>query len=161
MASTYPTPSEIEVRQMLGMLFGNDLKISAADTMSVEPAPGKAAAVFVADDGTPVTACVCDMQFAAFAGAALTRIPKGGAEDAARSGELTANMLGNLHEVMNICSRLFMSASSPHLKLDKLYASAAELPENAKSILGSIKGRLDLKVNIPGYGDGHLSFLST
>lgn len=101
------------------------------------------------------------MKFAAFAGAALTKIPLGGAEDAAESGELTENMLGNLYEVMNICSRLFMDSSSPHLKLDKLYASISDLPDNALALVNAITGRLDLKVNIPGYGEGHLSFLST
>lgn len=161
MATTHPTPREVEVRQMLGMLFGNDLTISEAEELPVSVESNNAAALYVADDGTPVTACVCDMNFAAFAGSALTKIPPGGAEDAASSGELTENMMGNLNEVMNICSRLFMSGSSPHLRLDKMYASIAELPDNAKTMLDTVSGRLDLKVSIPGYGEGHLAFLAT
>ena len=161
MATTHPTPRDIEVRQMLAMLLGNDLEISEVDALPTDAESSVAAAVFVADDDTPVTACVCDMNFAAFAGSALTKIPPGGAEDAAKSGELTDNMLGNLNEIMNICSRLFMSGNSPHLRLDKLYASISELPENARALVDSISGRLDLKVSIPGYGEGHLSFLAT
>ena len=161
MATVHPTPREIEVRQMLAMLFGNELEINEAEALPTGTDSGHPTAVFTADDGTPVTACVCDMNFAAFAGCALTKIPPGGAEDAAKSGELTENMLGNLHEVMNICSRLFMDSSSPHLKLDKLYASISELPDNARTLVDSVAGRLDLKVNIPGYGEGHLSFLAT
>lgn len=161
MATTHPTPREVEVRQMLGMLFGNDLTISEAEELPVSVESNNAAALYVADDGTPVTACVCDINFAAFAGSALTKIPPGGAEDAASSGELTENMMGNLNEVMNICSRLFMSGSSPHLRLDKMYASIAELPDNAKTMLDTVSGRLDLKVSIPGYGEGHLAFLAT
>ena len=161
MATTHPTPQEIEVRQMLGMLYGNDLEINPVDPLATGADSGHAAAVFIDDNGTPVSACVCDMKFAAFAGAALTKIPLGGAEDAAESGKLTENMLGNLYEVMNICSRLFMDSSSPHLKLDKLYASISDLPDNALALVNAITGRLDLKVNIPGYGEGHLSFLST
>ena len=161
MATTHPTPRDIEVRQMLAMLFGNDLTISETDALPTGADSGNAAAVFISDDDNPVTACVCDMKFAAFAGAALTRIPVGGAEDAAESGELTENMIGNLHEVMNICSRLFMSGNSPHLRLDKLYTKIAEVPENALTMLDSIAGRLDLKVSIPGYGEGQIAFLST
>jgi len=161
MATIHPTPREIEVRQMLAMLFGNDLTISESEELPVSAESNNAAALYVADDGTPVTACICDMNFAAFAGSALTKIPPGGAEDAAKSGELTDNMMGNLNEVMNICSRLFMSGSSPHLRLDKMYASITELPENAKTMFDAVSGRLDLKVSIPGYGEGHLAFLAT
>jgi hypothetical protein len=161
MATIHPTPRDVEVRQMLAMLFGNDLTISEAEELPVSVESKNAAALYVADDGTPVTACVCEINFAAFAGSALTKIPPGGAEDAASSGELTENMMGNLNEVMNICSRLFMSGSSPHLRLDKMYASIAELPENAKTMLDTVSGRLDLKVSIPGYGEGYLAFLAT
>lgn len=160
MASIHPTPRDIEVKQMLGMLFG-DVDISEADELPTGNDSGNAAAVFVSDDDQPVTACVCDMKFAAFAGAALTKIPVGGAEDAAESGELTDNMLGNLNEVMNIISRLFMSGSSPHLRLEKTYAKIAEIPESAATMLQGIAGRLDLKVSIPGYGEGHIAFLAT
>ena len=146
---------------MLGMLFGNDLTIDEVEALPTDSGSGNAAAVFVSDDGTPVTACVCDMNFAAFAGSALTKIPPGGAEDAAKSGDLTDNMVGNLHEVMNICSRLFMSGSSPHLRLDKTHAKIADIPENAASMLQAIAGRLDLKVKIPGYGEGQIAFLAT
>ena len=161
MATIFPTPSEIEVRQMLSMLFGNDLEINPVDALETDAGSSTVAAIFIDDEGSPVTTCVCDMNFAAFAGSALTRIPIGGAEDAVESGELTENMLGNLHEVMNICSRLFMDSNSPHLKLDKLYASISETPENARTLIESISGRLDLKVQIPGYGAGCLSFLAT
>jgi len=161
MATIHPTPREAEVRQMLGMLFGNNLTISEVDALPTGMESGNAAAVFLADDNTPVTACVCDMKFAAFAGSALTKIPVGGAEDAAESGELTENMVGNLNEVMNICSRLFMNSSTPHLRLEKTYNSPDELPDNARSMLDATVGRADYHVAIPGYGDGIISFLAT
>ncbi|MGB5540669.1 MAG: hypothetical protein WBO37_11305, partial [Gammaproteobacteria bacterium] len=161
MAIIHPTPKEIEVRQMLTMLYGSKLTVSTGEALATDADCGYAAAVFVSDDGTPVTACVCDMQFAAFAGAALTRIPRGAAEDAVKSGKLSENMQGNLKEVMNICSRLFMDDNSPHLKLDNLYESIGVLPDSARSLMDSVQGRLDLIISIPDYGDGKLSFLST
>ena len=162
MSSTHPLPQEIEIRQMLGMLFGDDLEIKSADAPLDTGADSKnAAAVFVSDSGEPVTACICDLPFAAFAGAALSMIPKGGAEDAARSGDLTETMLGNLHEIMNICSRLFMKSDTPHLKLEKLYVTIKDLPENARAMVDAIEDQLHFQVTIPGYGDGYLSFLAT
>ena len=70
-------------------------------------------------------------------------------------------MQGNLKEVMNICSRLFMDDNSPHLKLDNLYESIGALPDSARSLMDSVQDRLDLIISIPDYGDGKLSFLST
>jgi len=162
MSSIHPLPQEIEIRQMLGMLFGDELEIKSAETpLDTGADSNNAAALFVSDDGEPVTACICDLPFAAFAGAALSMIPKGGAEDAAKSGDLSETMLGNLHEIMNICSRLFMKSDSPHLKLENIYSSIKDLPENAREMVGTVKDQLHFQVTIPGYGDGHLSFLAT
>jgi hypothetical protein len=62
---------------------------------------------------------------------------------------------------MNICSRLFISDKTPHLKLDALYDGPDALPEAARSMLDSAEGRADLRISIPGYGEGNISFLST
>ncbi len=110
---------------------------------------------------SPVTACCCDLPFAAYSGAALSMIPRGGAEDAAKSGDLSEMMRGNLHEIMNICSRLFITDATPHLKLDALYDNPDALPEAARSMVATATGRTDLKISIPGYGEGNISFLST
>lgn len=70
-------------------------------------------------------------------------------------------MLGNLREIMNICSRLFMYNSSPHLRLENVYTSRDALPEPVRAMVDTSKGRGDFKVKIPGYGGGSLSFLAT
>ena len=70
-------------------------------------------------------------------------------------------MRGNLHEIMNICSRLFITNETPHLKLDALYDSPDALPGSARSMVDAAAGRSDYRVTIPGYGEGNISFLST
>ena len=70
-------------------------------------------------------------------------------------------MLGNIHEVMNVCSRLFMDANSPHLRLDTVYASLSDAPESVPEIINVCQGRVDCNVEIPNYGCGNRSFLST
>lgn len=159
--STFVIPKEIEVKQMLGMLYDSGLEVQPTDSLPTESGSKSLIAVYVDDDDQPVTACACDYNFTAFAGAALTKIPKGGAEDAASSGDFSEMMLCNLNEVMNICSRLFMDSTTPHLRLDKTYGSPDEVPDNMKSIISGSGGRSDFDVVIPGYGDGKITFLTT
>ena len=161
MSTIHPYPNDAQLQEMLGMLFGNDLKINPGDPVATDADSKSIVAVFVSADGSPATACFCDLPFAAYCGAALSMIPKGGAEDAANSGELTEMMRGNLNEIMNICSRLFISNDTPHVKLETLYDRAGELPDNARAMVDATTGRSDFKVLIPGYGEGHISFLST
>ena len=160
MTTLHPVPQENQIRQIFGMLFGDELVLdtgkpdTADDTKSLY-------ALFINDEGKHVTACVCDHNFAAFAGSALTKIPVGGAEDAAKSGEFTEMMLSNLHEIMNICSRLFMNNTSPHLRLETVYPSADSVPDNARIMIDACQERVDFTVSIPGYGTGSVSFLCT
>lgn len=161
MSTIHVFPTDTQVHEMLGMLFGSALKINPVDPVATDADSNSMVAVFVNNEGSPATACVCDLPFAAFSGAALSMIPKGGAEDAARSGQLSEMMRGNLHEIMNICSRLFISNDTPHVRLETLYDKAEELPDNARAMVDAATGRSDFKVLIPGYGEGHISFLST
>jgi len=161
MSTNFAVPKEVEVQEMLGMLYDAGLTVKSGENQAIEAGSKNLIAVYVDDADQPVTACACDYNFTAFAGAALTKIPKGGAEDAASSGDFSGTMLGNLNEVMNICSRLYMNSSTPHLRLDKTYSSPDDVPEDVKPILSNSAGRADYDVSIPGYGDGKLAFLST
>jgi len=160
MTTIHPVPKDTDIRQILGMLFGDDLELDSGKSESPDDTH-TIYAIYINDEGKHVTACVCDHNFAAFAGSALTRIPIGGAEDAAKTGEFTEMMLNNLHEIMNICSRLFMNTSSPHLKLETVYPAPDKVPDDARVMLDACQERVDFTVSIPGYGKGGLSFLCT
>lgn len=160
MATQFKLPKESELKEMLNMLY-DGLEIKPGDAVSTDKGSKTMVAVFVDDQNHPVTACAADYNFTAFAGAALTRIPKGGAEDAASSGDFSEMLLGNFYEVMNICSRLFMDSSTPHLRLEKSYKSIDELPDNVSSMIAATTGKASFDVTIQNYGEGKLSFLAT
>ena len=153
----YVTPKDVDVKAMLAMLLG--------DNLEVKPAPGALDtskglyALYVDDTDAPVAACVCDPAFAAYAGGALSMLPPGGAEDAAKSGELSDVMVDNTYEVMNICSRLLMTDSTPHLRLQKLYKDMGEIPEGGRSVVTKPSKRVDFDLKVPRYGSGRLSLL--
>lgn len=160
--SEFVTPKKIEVQQMLGMLYDN--QITVVDSAPIEEAANDKTivAVFVDDNDAPVTVCTCDFSFTAYAGGALTKIPKPGTDEAAESGEFSPMLLGNLYEVMNICSRLFMSSATPHLRLEKTYQPGEAMPDGVDVLIkGDGKSVAGFTVNIDGYGDGALTFVAS
>lgn len=160
MPGLYPVPKENEVHEILSMLYGDELVLDTGEPVPV--ANGSSMfAVYINDEGEPSTACVCNYNFAAFASSSLTRIPVGGAEDAAETGDFSEMMLSNLHEIMNICSRIFMNNRSPHIKLDTVYKSLDDAPDNVRTMFDNTEEHIDFSVTIPGYGDGAISFMCT
>jgi len=158
MATAYPMPDGPKILQMLGLLF-DGLEVKLGGTFDQTPAGGAWFGVFVADNGEPVALCGADANLAATFGAAFSMLPVGAAKDAAKHRELTSVMVDNLREIMNICTRLVMDATSPHLKLDQIYPSKS-LPAPATALLGAPKTRREFQVQLPKYGGGVLTFLS-
>tara|TARA_R110002111_G_scaffold157978_4_gene224696 strand:- start:392 stop:859 length:468 start_codon:yes stop_codon:yes gene_type:complete len=152
MTKRFVVPSTESVADMLSMLYGNDVD---ATEMPDKTIAGAFAASFVCDDGDLVAVCVCDPAFVAYSGAVLSMMPVGGAEDMLESGEFTKTSVDNFYEVINVCSRLLMSDSSAHLKLDKVYR-----PEDAVAVVGGFSARVTVgfKLKIPRYGVGKMIF---
>ncbi len=156
MSSSFLVPNQSNVLAVVTMLFGDDAKVQPVDSA---PSGEALCAVYLSDDDNPVAAVVCDAAFGAFAGSALSMIPTGGAEDAAKSGELSDAMVDNLYEVMNICSNLFMDDSTPHLRLGPLHKKVGEVSEDVQTLLGKAEGP-SFQVDIPRYGSGVLRLMS-
>ena len=155
MSTSFPLPRIEEIRNTFGMLFGEGVKIEKVDEADTTRFIG----LFIDDDVEPVAAFTSDLPFTCFAGAALSMIPVNGAEDALTSDEPTEMMEANLHEIINIGSRWFMDASSPHLRLDAVY-ELDDLPDDAEDLLKTPAAE-HFHVSIPNYGAGSFSCIST
>jgi hypothetical protein len=158
MATAYPLPDGAKIVQLLGILF-DGLDVKPGGTFDQTPAGGAWFGVFVTDGGAPVALCGADANLAASFGGALSMLPVAAAKDAAKERQLTDVMIENVREIMNICTRLVMDATSPHLKLDQLYP-AKSLPAPALALLGAARGRREFQVQLPKYGGGVLTVLS-
>jgi hypothetical protein len=152
--AAHPLPDIAQVKDLLGMLF-DGLSVKLGPKLDVSQKATNYIGVYVSDDGTPVALCGCDMAFAANSGAALSMLPPNVAKEAVKDKELTPVMLANLHEVMNICTRLMLHDDSPHLKLRELCVQSA-LPPPAAAILAAAKGRIDFEIGIGKYAPGVL-----
>lgn len=158
MATAYPLPDASKILQMLGLLFdGLDVKLGG--TFDQTPGGGAWFGVFVADSGEPVALCGADANLAATLGCAFSMLPPGMAKEVAKTRDLTDVMIGNMREIMNICTRLVMDSASPHLKLEQIY-SRKSLPASAAALLGAPTGRREFQVQVQKYGGGVLTFLT-
>ncbi len=158
MDTKFNIPADRETLGVLSMLYGDGLVVKKAEeNPSIED--DALVGLFVDQEGKTVAACACDVPFAAYGGAALSMMPKGGAEDAAESGEISSVMQENVYEVMNICSRLLMNDSTPHLKLSDMYEGLDKVPDDSAEVIKSASG-IKFEVEIPNYGKGHLSIVT-
>ncbi len=154
--SRYKTPNEIDVKSLLGVLF-DGMKIKSSEDLDVS-ATGGYLGLYVDDEGNPVTACVCDMAFAAYSACSLTMLPPPVAQSSVDSGTLEENMVDNLGEVFNILSRLFMTNETDHLKYEVAHDSQS-IPAEIAELFNDSSKSATFEISIPRYGDGKLSML--
>lgn len=159
MATAYPLPDQKKVEQILGLLF-DGLEVKPGGAFDQTPAGGSWFGVFISDNGDTVALCGADANLAASMGAALSMLPPAIAKEAAKSKTLTDVMVDNMREIMNICTRLVMEGGAAHLKLDKCFDTKS-LPPPAAKMLGSSAGRREFQLQLPKYGGGVLSLIST
>jgi hypothetical protein len=150
--------SVLDCKRMLAPLY-NGLTVEAAG-VKVEENDAALYAVYIDDENNPVSLCAFEPKFCAYMGGALTMVPADAANEAAESASFSDLMMGNIHEVMNILSRLYMEGSSPHLRLSFVRKSAADLTDAEKAVMGSVADRLDMKMGLPQYGESHCSLLT-
>ncbi|MGJ8687140.1 MAG: hypothetical protein ACSHWQ_06645 [Spongiibacteraceae bacterium] len=155
MSTSFDIPSNESVSSMLAMLYGSDIETVTADDNVVD---GSYVARFIDDNGALVGACICDPQFIGFSGAALSMIPKGGAEDMIEENDFSTTVMENFYEVMNICTTLLMTSSKNHLKLDDTLPYADVAGDLAALDASSV---VSFSVEIPKYGKGKMIYKVT
>ena len=157
--STVLLPAAKDVRDMLSGLVGKEVSVSPGAPVTPEPDRPVTVAIFTAPDMSVNALCVMDLGASAYTAAALALLPPGGAQDAVEEDkELSPMLLEALHEVVNVLSALFNTPGAPHSKLNKLVADGEDVPGDIAGMLAGFN-RLDLAIEVPGYGKGGLSLV--
>ena len=104
--------------------------------------------------------CQVDLAVAAFLGAALAMVPAGGAEEAVKDGDLGANLTDAYSEVANIMAGLLCSDGYPHVRWVSIAKSLGALDDDDKAIMAKPHKRIDVEVDIEGYGAGKMTILT-
>ncbi|GAT71119.1 hypothetical protein HS048_36185 [Planomonospora sp. ID91781] len=150
--STLPAPKAI--KDLFEDMLGRGVTVGITDPAVAESLRKAVVALYV-DNSRKLTAVVgFDLHLASFAGAAIGLIPVGGAEASIEDGELTPMLSDNVREICNILTGLLNQQDLPHLKLYEAYMPGEAAPADATSRLLALGARLDLKVDIAGYGSG-------
>jgi hypothetical protein len=157
--STVLLPAAKDVRDMLSSLVGKEVSVSPGAPVTPEPNRPVTVAIFTAPDMSVNALCVMDLGASAYTAAALALLPAGGAQDAVEEDkELSPMLLEALHEVVNVLSALFNTPGAPHSKLNRLVADGEDVPGDVAGMLAGFN-RLDLTIEVPGYGKGALSLV--
>ena len=157
--STVLLPAAKDVRDMLSGLVGKEVAVSPGAPVTPEPNRPVTVAIYTAPDMSVNALCIMDLGASAYTAAALALLPAGGAQDAVEEDkELSPMLLEALHEVVNVLSALFNTPGAPHSKLNKLVADGEEVPGDIVGMLAGFN-RLDLALEVPGYGKGALSLV--
>ena len=149
-------PNPKDVRDLLESLFGKDITVSPGDPVSLNDKP--AVAVYVDPTMATTALCLVDIRLAAWLAGALALLPKGGLEDAIDEGELSVMHLEAVYEVVNIAASMFNGEGVNHSKLHKLHAPGEPVPGDIAGLAAAFN-RIDLKVDVAGYGSGNLSIV--
>jgi hypothetical protein len=148
-------PTAKEVGDALTTMLRRQVK---ATPTQAKPASIKMAGLYGSgSDRSAVAMCMSDLPFAAFSGAAFSMIPPDAAKDCIKANELDEFMQDNFGEVLNVLSRLFGEHDNKRIFLVNKFFPPNALPVDASQSLTTGVKKLDLEIEIDGYGKGVLA----
>ena len=154
-------PAPKEVRDLLEDLLGRPVAVNPANPVLAEDVPRTMVSLYV-DDTLRLAAVIgLELSLAVYAGAALGLVPPGGAQDSVAEGVVSPMVAENVTEVCNIMAGLLNRPGGPHIRMHQRYLPGQAPPTDAASWLLALGRRLDLNVEVGGYGGGRLSVALT
>ena len=155
---TLTMPAAADVRELVNGL------LDRAVTVTAEPRPvlpGRSVHVvgsYVDDAGEVRAVALSDHVLGTVLGAALALVPAPRVEEAVAKGEVPADLADNTREVLNVAASLFNTGEA-HLKLAETWVAPEPVGDAAVEFLRVPCQRSDLRVVVPGYGEGVLALL--
>ena len=139
---------------MLEGLLGRSVDVLDGQPMQAADLARSVRAVYI-DDAHQMSAVVgLDLPLAANIGAALGLVPPGGAKACVEDKELSPMLAENVSEVCNVLTTVLNREGNPHLRLLQVFLPGQDAPSDAMGQLLALGCRLDLNVNVAGYGTG-------
>lgn len=152
-----PMPTRHAVRSLIEGLIGRDVDI--ADAEPVPPKATNVVAVYVTDQLQVSALAIVNLEAAARFGGALAMLPKGGVDDAIDNKDLHQALKDNCYEVLNVLSAVFNVPDAPHVRLYEMYGPNGAVPADIAALSATVGNRMDVGLNISGYGPGLLSIV--
>lgn len=154
-------PDRKQIKDLFEGLLGRDVAVS--DGSPVEPGarPAPLVGLYVDDRNQLSAVVLMDLRLAAYSGAALGLVPKGGADAAIQDRELSPMLTENAAELLNVLAAPIGDASGVHQRLYQTVTPDQVLPDDAAAWAVTLGRRTDLTLDVRAYGSGVLSIVST
>ncbi|HEY0118143.1 MAG TPA: hypothetical protein VGC04_05125 [Cellulomonas sp.] len=150
-----PLPVAQEVRELVEGLLGRTVEARPAHLgVDLKQNRENLVGTYVTDGGYVAALVLVDLAAAARLGAALGLAPRSAADDAVKSGLLPVQLGDNVAEVLNVAASLFNADGAPHLRLLSVYGGDVPAPADVAQWARSFAPRVDLELDISGYGTG-------
>lgn len=153
-----PLPSALEVRELLEGLVGRDFDARTGAKM-VDPAKGACVAEYVDDTMQLRALVVADIALASAAGSAIGLIPAKEVAASIKYKEMSQAQVDNFTEILNVMASMFNADGAPHLRLGNVSVPGVALPGDVAEHVMSYVPRLDVTLEVQGYGSGDLSVI--
>ena len=154
-------PGPKEVRDLLGDMLDKEIELKPSPPFAVSNYAPATVAVYVDDSLVVRSVIVLDLALSAYAGGALALVPPGAATQAVEDGELSATFTEPLQEVLNIAASLFNAPGAPHVRLYAVHNAGTLAPHDVRARTQVLGRRMDLWVDVAGYGKGRLAVVLT
>lgn len=159
MPPSFIVPDVKEISKMLTTLLGREVKVTKGDRIRTGARDKYTLGVFVAENQDIVGICVTDFGLAANFGAALSLFPPHKAKKCLDEGEIEATIWENTLEVYNVVSRYFHDAHEGMVQLGPTWRDGEQVPVDVRKFMRASTERVDLVVNIVGYGHGAMALI--
>lgn len=155
MNAVTPLPTQQDVRELVEGLLGRHVDAYGAhEGVKLERNRENLVGTYVTDEGRVNALVMVDVACAARVGAALGLTPKGTADDAVKQGILPVQLGENVAEVLNVAASLFNTDGAPHLRLLSVYGGDIPAPADVVQWSKRFTPRVDLELDVSGYGSG-------
>jgi hypothetical protein len=154
-------PAPKQIKDLFEGLLGRDVTVAEGVPVPLDTRPRPTTAVYVDDHNKLSAVAVMDFPLTAYAGAALALVPKGGAEIAIEEKDLPESLLENAAELLNVLAAPIGDSSGVHQRLHGTFGPDQTPPTDVSSWSATLGSRIDLRLDIKGYGSGTLSVIST
>lgn len=153
-----PLPSADDVKGLLNGLFDRVVTVQQEDHPVLRGRDVHVVGSYVDDTGALRAVVFCDLVLGNVLGAALALVPPPRVEEAVEAGSVLGDLADNTREVLNVGASMFNSGSA-HLKLKDTWVVPEPVAPDVIEFLRETCIRADLRVDVPGYGEGVLALL--
>jgi hypothetical protein len=155
---TSPLPTADDVRGLLNGLFDRAVTVHEEERPVLRGKDVHVVGSYVDDTGALRAVVFCDVILGNVLGAALALVPPPRVQEALEAGSVLGDLADNTREVLNVGASMFNQGAA-HLKLKQTWVVPEPVGDDVVGFLREPCRRADLRVDVPGYGEGVLALL--